>query len=66
MYVPSKDAADALDIEFGIVNPYAWEYAIRDYGGRIGKYLPTQGILNPKQYIKLLRKIYLDLESGKW
>lgn len=35
MYAPASDVADALDVEFGIIpNPYALEFAARDYGGR--------------------------------
>lgn len=56
MVVPSEKAADALDVEFGVVNPYAWEYAIRDYGGRMNNWVNNKS-LGGRAYNKIKRKI---------
>lgn len=57
MVMPSSDVADRMDIEFGILpNPYAIEYALRDYGGRLKRWVDRHDVPIAPRRVREWRK----------
>lgn len=50
MFVPSNNAADALDVDFGILNPMAWEWFFRSKLGHLKRWVDRHDIKNPLRY----------------
>lgn len=56
MFIPSETAANSLDVDFGILNPMAWEWFIRSKIGHLKRWVNKHDIKSPFYYKRLLKR----------